>query len=324
MAASVGKTGASQGRDSRKGDSDLLTPGLIEAMGRMELLARTKKEGSISGRHASPHKGSSVEFAEYRQYSPGDDLRNLDWRVLGRSDRFYIKQYVEETNLRATLVLDVSGSMAFEGQEAVSLSGRRLRKFDYARHLAAALAYLFIRQQDAVGLVTFDTAIRTYLREMSRPSQIRLILDELRGSEPGGDTGAADVFHDVAERIRRRGLVILISDLFDDPEAIRDALHHFEYRQHELIVFHVMAEEELNFPFRKFTRFRALETAPGMQVDPLAIRSEYLERVRRFVETIERTCGQMKADYVPVNTNRPVEEILTGFLAKRLAGIGGR
>lgn len=296
----------------------MLPPELTSALGRLELLARMKKEGGVTGKHSSPHKGYSVEFAEHRPYVHGDDLRDLDWRAFGKSDRFYIKQYSEETNLRAMLLVDASGSMRFAGREAASLDGKRLSKFDYARHLAAALAYLLIRQQDAVGLVTFDTKVRSYHRALSRPSQVRMILEELHRTEPGEDTAAAQVFHDIAERIPRRGLVVIISDLFDDAAAIQKALHHFRYRSHELVVFHLMAEEELSFPFRKFMTFRNLEGEGNLlKVDPLALRAQYLARVREFLETIERACGQMKADYVEVNTKTPVAETLSRYLAGR-------
>lgn len=296
----------------------MLPSELTSVLGRLELLARTKKEGSVSGKHSSPHKGYSVEFAEHRPYVQGDDLRDLDWRAFGKSDRYYIKQYSEETNMRAMLLVDASGSMRFEGREAASLDGQRLSKFDYARHLAAALAYLMIRQQDAVGLVTFDTRVRAYHRSLSRPSQVKLILEELHRTEPGEDTAAAAVFHDIAERIPRRGLVVIISDLFDDAAAIQKALHHFRYRFHELIVFHLMAEEELSFPFRKFTTFRNLEAGGALlKVDPLALRAQYLAGVRTFLETIERACGQMKADYVAVNTRTPVTDTLSRYLAGR-------
>lgn len=308
-------------RPSRSGELEymkLLPPELTATIGRLEFLARTKKEGSISGRHASPHKGFSVEFAEHRQYSPGDDLRDLDWRVYGKADRYYIKQYIEETNLRATVVMDASGSMNFVGDEAIKFEGKRLSKFEYGRYLAAALSYLLIRQQDAVGLVTFDTKVRQYYRAASKPSQVRVILNELYNTKPGEDTAAAEVFHDIAERIHRRGLVILISDMFDDAERIKEALHHFQYRNHELVVFHIMAQEELTFPFKKFAKFRNLEIASqDIKVDPLAIKAQYLERVKTFIQTLESACGQMKADYVPVNTKNSLPETIASYLSRR-------
>ncbi|RFC43531.1 MAG: Uncharacterized conserved protein, DUF58 family, contains vWF domain [Verrucomicrobia bacterium] len=306
---------------SGNGEADylrLLPPELTSTLARLEFLARTKKEGSISGRHASPHKGFSVEFAEHREYAAGDDLRDLDWRVFGRSDRYYIKQYIEETNLRATLIVDASGSMRYTGDCATRLEGKALSKFEYARYMAAALTYLLIRQQDAAGLVTFDTAVRHYRPPASKPSQVRVILEELARTEPGQDTAAASVFHEIAERIPRRGLVLIFSDLFDDPARITEALHHFQFRYHEIVLFHLMAEEEITFPFNKFTDFRSLEIADQqLRVDPTALRSQYLERVRTFIDTIEKACGQMKADYVAVNTKNPLSQTLANYLSGR-------
>ncbi len=301
--------------------AELLPRDLINTIGRLEFLARSKKEGTITGRHASPHKGFSVEFAEHRQYVAGDDLRDLDWRVYGKSDRYYIKQYIEETNMRVTLLVDASGSMRYSGDEASELNGRALSKFDYARHLAASLAYLFIRQQDAVGLVTFDDAIRQYLRPAAKPSQVRMILEDLLKTEPGNDTRCAETFHEIAERIPSRGLVIIFSDLFDNAEAIKNALHHFRYKFHEVLIFHLMAEEELTFPFKKFDHFKCLEVDNlRLNIDPQTIRIQYLERVRAHLKALELACGQMEADYVPVNTKTPVTETLLTYFSQRKAG----
>lgn len=299
--------------------SELLPPEVINMIGRLEFLARTAKVGSINGRHTSPHKGFSVEFAEHRQYVTGDDLRNLDWRVYGKSDRYYIKQYIEETNMRATILVDASGSMAYAGEAASPLGGKaHLSKFEYARYLASALTYLLIRQQDAVGLVTFDEEIKTYLRPTAKPSQVRTILEALARTTPTRDTRCAKTFHEIAERIPSRGLIIVISDLFDDAEAIKNALHHFRYKNHELIVFHLMAEEELTFPFDKFDDFRCLEIeGRRLNIDPATIRASYLDRVQSHLKAIELTCGQMKADYVPVNTKTPVPEALFSYFSQR-------
>lgn len=299
--------------------SELLPPEVINMIGRLEFLARSAKEGSITGRHTSPHKGFSVEFAEHRQYVSGDDLRNLDWRVYGKSDRYYIKQYIEETNMRATILVDSSGSMAYTGDEASALGKHEhLSKFEYARHLAAALTYLLIRQQDAVGLVTFAEGIKKYLRPTAKPSQVRMVLEELSQTEPSEDTRCAETFHEIAERIPSRGLVIIISDLFDDAEAIKNALHHFRYKNHELVVFHLMAEEELTFPFKKFDDFRCLEVeGRRLNIDPATIRASYLERVRAHLKSIELSCGQMEADYVPVNTKTTIPEALFSYFSNR-------
>jgi uncharacterized protein (DUF58 family) len=288
-------------------------------IGRLEFLARSAKEGTINGRHTSPHKGFSVEFAEHRQYVAGDDLRNLDWRVYGKSDRYYIKQFIEETNMRVTLLVDASGSMNYSGDAATSLGGKEnLSKFEYARYLASALSYLLIRQQDAVGLVTFAEDVETYLRPAAKPSQVRTILEELSQTEPSDDTRCADTFHQIAEQIPSRGLVIVISDLFDDAEAIKNALHHFRFKNHELVVFHLMAEEEITFPFERFDDFKCLEVeGRRLNIDPSTIRASYLDRVSAHLKAIELACGQMEADYVPINTKTPVPEALFTYFSQR-------
>lgn len=296
----------------------LLAPEVLGGIRRLEWLARLRKQGTLTGRHTSPDKGVSVEFAEHREYTYGDDLRNLDWRVMAKSDRNVIKQFIEETNLRATIVLDVSGSMNFKGDEGTEINGEALSKFEYGRYLAAALSYLYIKQGDAAGLVTFDDEIKTLMRAENRPSQVRRICEELYATEPGKETGVGKVLHEVAERIPKRGLVILISDLFDDPSEVVEALHHFDYRQHELVVFHVLAEEELSFPFQSFQRFRDLEGVEEMmRIDPQAVRAAYLEKLREFIDSIESVCGNLRADYVPVTTKTSVPDALVRYLGRR-------
>lgn len=296
----------------------LLDGEALAKIGRLELIARGVVEGFVAGRHRSPYKGFSVEFAEHRQYSPGDDLRDLDWRVLAKSDRYYIKQYIEETNLRATILLDASGSMAYRGEKAARHQGQPLSKFEYGRFLAASLAHLMIHQQDAVGLVTFDTEMRRYIPARSRVSHLRVLLEQLVDSQAGRETSLAPILHDVAERIHRRGLVVIISDLFDEPEEIIKALHHFRYKKHEVLLLHVMAEEELTFPFDRWSKFENLEDpAQQLQVDPRALRAEYLSRVRRFCRQIELGCGQMNVDYVPMTTAKGFDLALAHYLAMR-------
>ncbi|MFP4057910.1 MAG: DUF58 domain-containing protein [Candidatus Brocadiia bacterium] len=296
----------------------LLDPDALSRIGRLELLARGVVEGFVAGRHRSPYRGFSVEFAEHREYVPGDSPRDLDWRVYARSDRYYIKRYIEETNLRSVVLLDASGSMKYVGQRAARRNGHRLSKFEYAQYLAAALAHLMINQQDAVGLVTFDTEVRRYIPSRSRNSHLRVLLQELHETEAGEETDLAPVLHDIAERAHRRGLIVVVSDLFDDPGEILKALHHFRYRKHEVIVFHVMAEEELTFPFDRWSLFRDLELADRrVQLDPRAIRAAYLDEVRGFIERIEKGCGQMNVDYVPLTTARDFDVALAAYLARR-------
>jgi uncharacterized protein (DUF58 family) len=209
--------------------------------------------------------------------------------------------------------------MNYSGDEATSLGGKgNLSKFEYARYLAAALSYLLIRQQDAVGLVTFAEEVKTYLRPAAKPSQVRTILEELSQTEPSDDTRCADTFHQIAEQIPSRGLVIVISDLFDDAEAIKNALHHFRFKNHELVVFHLMAEEEITFPFERFDDFKCLEVeGRRLNIDPSTIRASYLDRVSAHLKAIELACGQMEADYVPINTKTPVPEALFTYFSQR-------
>lgn len=303
----------------------LLPEETLGVMRRLDWLARRRMQGTLTGRHTSPDKGISIEFAEHRPYAPGDDPRTLDWRVIARSDRDVVRQYIEETNLRATLAVDISGSMGYTGNHAASINARALSKLDYAKYLAAALAYLFIKQGDAAGLVTFDRKPREFLRAASRPSQVMRILEVLDRVKPGAETDTAAVLHDVAERIPKRGVVFLISDLFDNPDHIVEALHHFDFRQHELVIFHVMAEEELGFPFSGYQQFRDLErTSPTLRIDPQAVRAGYLERVGHFIRTIEAACGKLRADHVPVNTASPLRQTLLRYIGRRMHAKRGR
>jgi len=296
----------------------LLPAEAMATLSRLELLARAKKQGSKSGRHVSPNKGFSVVFAEHRQYTPGDDIKNLDWRVYGKNDKYYIKEYIEETNLRATIVVDASGSMNYRGESSSPVSGRPVSKFEYAQYLSAALAYLMVKQQDAVGLVTFDEKVRTTIRAASKPSQVRIILEELHATKCGGDTQLAQTLHEVAERIPSRGLVIIMSDMFDNADAIIAALHHFAFKKHEIVLFHIMAEEELTFNFRQSQEFKDLEPrAIKIKVDPQSIRNAYLTRVREHVTKMEKVCGQLRADYVPITTKQPFTKALSEFLGRR-------
>jgi uncharacterized protein (DUF58 family) len=291
----------------------LLSPAALARLKNLEYNARQRVEGAITGRHKSPYKGFSVEFAEHRQYVAGDDIKDLDWRVLGKSDRYYIKQYEEETNLRSYLLLDASGSMKYAGEARTS-------KFEYARGLAACMAYLLLHQQDAVGLFTYDKAVRKYIPPRTAANHLLNVLEEIERTVPGGETGLSPIWHDVAERIRRRGVVLIISDLFDDPKDLAGALQHLRYRRHEVVIFHVMAAEELEFPFRQWSQFVDLEApANKIMVEPLQIRDEYLRQVRMFLDEIKQVCGSMTIDYVPMSTAEPYDKALAFYLGKRAA-----
>jgi uncharacterized protein (DUF58 family) len=290
----------------------LLPPDVLGRLRNLEFAARQRVEGGVTGRHKSPFKGFSVEFAEHRQYVAGDEIKDLDWKVLGKSDRYYIKQYDEETNLRSYMLLDASASMKY--------AGAGMSKFRYARGLAACLSYLLLHQQDATGLVTYDKAIRRYIPPRTTAGHLMAVLEELDRTEPGGETSLAGIFHDIAERIKRRGVVVILSDLFDDIKALVPALQHLRYRKHEVILFHIMAPEELDFPFRNWSEFRNLEAADHkLMIEPLQIRDEYLRQLQSFLDELRRASGGMAIDYVQMTTADPYEKALAKFLAKRAA-----
>ncbi len=259
-----------------------LDPSSLDRFGRLELLARLVVEGVMSGLHKSPFKGFSVEFAEHRHYGPGDEIRHIDWRAFGKTDRYYVKEYEEETNLKAYLVVDTSGSMGY--------AGRTMSKFEYARQLAAGLAYLMISQRDAVGLVTFDDAIRTMIPALSAPSHFSVLCKSLSDACPGGETPLSGILHALAERIRRRGLVVILSDGFDKLDDLTSALQHLRHRRHEVLFFQVLAPEEEDFPFRRPARFRNLENFDQrLLVDPAAMRKAYLEKFDAFRDCADGT-----------------------------------
>lgn len=287
-----------------------LDPAAVARFGRLELLARLVVEGVMSGLHRSPFKGFSVEFAEHRQYGPGDEIRHIDWRTYGKTDRYYVKEYEEETNLKAYLVLDTSGSMGY--------AGRTASKLEHATQLAAALAYLMIGQRDAVGLVTCDTDLRALLPARSAPGHFSLICKALEGARPGGEAPLGGILDDLAGRIRRRGLIVVLSDGFDRIEPLSAALKHLRHRKHEVLFLQVLAPEEEEFPFRRPARFRNLED-PGRapRIDPAALRNAYLEQFRAHNAALRETCLGIKADYHKVSTAVPVERTLLDYLAAR-------
>ena len=284
----------------------------INRLGRLEFSPHGTVDGFIAGKHRSARKGASVEFAEHREYTPGDDLRKLDWKLIARRQRYYVREFIDETNLRATILLDTSGSMGYRG----SVAADGLSKFEYAQHLAASLAYVLIRQQDAVGFVAYDTKPNVVMTPKAQPAQLRRILMALDPLQPGGETDAAGVLHEVAERVPRRSVVFVLSDLFGDPDAIVNALHHFRYRHDEVIVLQTVADEELEFPFAEMLRFEDPETAAFMNVDSLALRNAYLERFNDFLAKIRRGAGEMRVTHELVNTKTPYAEALSDILVR--------
>ncbi len=289
--------------------TELLSPQIINRLNSLDLQARQVVEGFISGLHKSPFHGFSVEFSQHRPYLPGDSLRYIDWKVYGRTDRYYIKQFEQETNLRAHILLDVSASMSFS---SMGVSKRR-----YANVLAAALSFLLIRQKDAVGLVLFDHAIRSILPARSVMSHLQQIFMELDKTENGTDTNMSPVLHEVADRIHRRGLVIVISDLLDDPSEVLKGLQHFRYDQHEVLVFHILDSAEMNLTFTGDIVFKDLESNETLKTQPEFIRRVYREKVNTFLETYRTQCSNSGIDYHPVLTSNSYDIALTEFLLKR-------
>ncbi len=292
--------------------ASFLEPAELQKVSNLQIFARQVVEGFCSGLHRSPHKGFSVEFKQHRQYVPGDEIRHIDWRVFGRSDRFYIREYEEETNLRATFLLDLSGSMNYGRNGAT--------KYQYAVRLAACLAYLMIGQQDSVGLVTFDTKVRKYIPPRSRVSHLRVLMDELEKSEPGGETELGDVFHDLVPKLHRRGLLVIISDLFGDVPSLLKALAHFRHAHHEILVFQIWDRDELEFPFKSWTQFESLETAGAKHLlDPALLREAYLANLEKFRDELTRGCRRHKIDLAPFCTDQPCADALAHYLSRRQA-----
>jgi uncharacterized protein (DUF58 family) len=281
----------------------------LARVGKMELVARQMVEGFLTGRHRSPYHGFSVEFLDHRVYSPGDELRCLDWKILARTDKYYVKLFQDETNLRAHILVDCSKSMGF--------TSGKLTKLEYANYLAAALTYLMIHQNDAVGLVTFDTEIRQFLAPKARPTQFRRVLELLEHNAAQGDTDVGTVLHTAAERVRRRGLVIIISDLIDDVEKIANGLQHFRHNHHEVIVFHVLDDAELSFPYDRLTRFKDMEGAGRLVANPKSLRNRYLARMKTFLDGVESACFERGISYNLANTKEPYDAFLAAYLEKR-------
>jgi uncharacterized protein (DUF58 family) len=288
-----------------------LDPLALAKVGSLELQARLIVEGYLSGMHKSPYHGFSVEFAQHREYVPGDDIKHVDWKVYGRTGRFFLKQYEEETNLVLWLLLDVSESMRY-GSGPVT-------KYDYACMSAAALAYLTLHQQDSVGLVTFDNQVRSFLKPSSQPSHLKEMVTVMNRGAPREKTRLAPIFHDLAERLNRRAIIVLLSDLFDEPADILAGLQHLRYKRHEVVVLHVMDGAELDFPFQEATLFRGLEQYGELLTDPRALRAGYMEQVEGFITQLRRGCRNQNIDYVPLRTDRDLGVVLSSYLAHRLA-----
>ncbi len=296
--------------------SEVLSARDIAKFSNLQVLAKGVVEGVCSGLHKSPHKGFSVEFKEHRSYVPGDDIRKIDWKLFGKTDRLYIREYEEETNLRCTILLDSSGSMGYSGSRSNGST-----KHDYAVRTAACLAYLMLQQQDSVGLVTFDKQVRRYIPPRARPKHLQAIINELKVQKPEFETALSDVFHEMVVKVHRRGLLIIISDLFDDAEKLMKSLAHFRHANHEIIIFQIWDPDELDFPFRQWTQFASLEAASNRHlVDPAQIRRAYLEKLAQFRDQLASGCNRHRISLVPMTTDQPHADVLAAYLALRRRG----
>ncbi len=312
-----------------------LQPSVISRLANMELKAKFVVEGFIAGLHKSPYHGFSVEFAEHRQYMPGDDLKYLDWKVLGRTDRYYIKQFEEETNLKSYLIVDSSRSMHFKSsgaefitkspfgkifrkkEQLKAIAKSNITKLEYSTYIAAALAVLMNFQKDAAGLVVYDETIRTFIPPKATSQNLKLILNQLSSIQPSGKTNTASALNIVAERIKRRGLIIIFSDLFDDQTAVINALKHFRYKKNEVIMFQVLDPVEMNFAIDSPTIFKDMETSQEMLSQPISVMNSYQDAVKEFINNYKTACLSNNIDYVLLSTETPFDTALLGYLNKR-------
>lgn len=278
----------------------------------MEIRARTVVEGMIEGQHKSPFKGFNVEFSEYRQYVPGDPLKDIDWKVYARTDKFYIKEHEEETNLSGYLVMDTSGSMSYKGAGAMS-------KIDYASTLAASLAYLMLKQQDSVGLVTFADGLRKMIRPRTGMAHLKAVCSELEATRASETTNIGESLDMVGQSMKKRGIFILFSDLMDNAEVIIKKLRQLKTRRHEIVLYHVLDRDEINFPFDDTTIFRDLEDRSEITTDAFTLREEYLKRVRTLLNTFKSALRKSGIDYLIADTSTPLEANLRSFFTRRQA-----
>jgi len=289
---------------------DFLDPKALARLGAIPLEARHAMTGNVTGRHRSPHRGSSVEFAEYRKYVQGDDTRRLDWKAYARSDRYYIKEFEADTNLRAYFVLDSSGSMGFSAADDA--------RIQFARKLAATLAYLIIDQGDAAGLSVCQEKIHVEIPPTRRAAHLNHMFEVLAKTEPMGETGLVEALHTIAEKVNQRALVIILSDLFCDTNAFADALQHLRYRKHDIAVFHMLDKQEIDFDFERPHRFVDMEDKTSVVAEPILIAEDYRKAMKEFMETVQTKCHDVHADYHLITTDQDYEEIIHNFLTTRL------
>lgn len=298
--------------------SGLLTyfdPQTLARLDGLRLRAQRIVEGFLAGLHRSPRRGFSIEFAEHREYVPGDDLRYLDWKVFGRTDKMYLKQFEDETNFIAYLLLDSSAGMAYRGPQSP------WSKWEYSQCVAAALAWLVLQQHDAVAVATFDKQTQRVLPPAGGTAHLQNVVQLLENTQPQGETSVRSALVELAERCRRRGVVIVISDLLDEVEAVSAALRCFRSRHHDVVVFHVLDPAEVEFPFDEPTRFLGMEVPRRIAVDPRALRAAYLAEFRQYRERLEQRCREAGVDYWMAVSSRPIHELLVPFLNRRLARV---
>jgi uncharacterized protein (DUF58 family) len=287
-----------------------LQPEVVAKLSNMELVARLVVEGFITGLHKSPYHGFSVEFAEHRQYMPGDEPKHIDWKIYGKTDRYYIKQFEEETNLKSYIILDASRSMAYS-------SNGRMKKLEYASYIAAALSYLMVQQRDAVGLTVYDEKVRTHMPPHATKSYLKAILKQLELTEASNKTGTASSLHQIAERIKRRGLVIILSDLFDKPNEVATALKHFRHKKNEVIVMQVLDPLERSFAFGADAVFKDMETSEEITTQPWHLQKAYQDEMKKFLDFYKKDCRENNIDYVLLDTSTPFDIALFQYLSKR-------
>ncbi|HMQ68281.1 MAG TPA: DUF58 domain-containing protein [Ignavibacteria bacterium] len=315
-----------------------LNPSVVARLSNMEFKARMVVEGFIAGMHKSPYHGFSVEFAEHRQYMPGDDLKHLDWKILGKTDRYYIKRYEEETNLKSYLLLDISRSMNFKSDNIGGIDSKRkgflkkllsgkeskpeqshnsLTKLEYASHLAASLSYLMLLQRDAISLTTYDTKIRSYIPPHSTKANLQLILKELSNVESLNETGTAKCLNEIADKVKRRGLVIVFSDLFDEQNEVINALKHFRYDKNEVIIFQILDPIELTFLEGNPVTLKDMETNEEIFSQPVSMQKAYQESVQEFINKYKTECRKNNIDFITLSTSTPFDTALLNYLNKR-------
>ncbi|MBK53167.1 MAG: DUF58 domain-containing protein [Candidatus Marinimicrobia bacterium] len=286
-----------------------LNPAILSSIDNMTLRAKLVVEGYLVGKHKSPYHGFSVEFAEHRTYGQGDEIKHIDWKLYGKTDRHYVKRFEEETNLRSYILLDTSKSMNYES--------KNITKLKYGESLAAGLTHLMIKQKDAVGLILFDNAIRKYISPKTSKSHKNIIFNSLSKCKAGENTNIQLILDSMAERIKKSGLVILISDLLDDPKNVMKGLNHFRHNKQEVIVFHLLDKQEFNFTFTERTKFSDMETGETITTDPWHIQSSYQDKIKLFINKFKRECGNQKIDYVPIFTDQNFDLALSEYIRKR-------